>query len=347
MQGGIAIAGLSPVVIPVFVSNLGCTHRCIFCDQSQFSPPIPPEGVPALVDDFLARCRRPDERRRILAFYGGSFTGIAPRLLEGYLGVTARLLSEGRIHGAKASTRPDMVSPSLLHALWRNGFTELELGIQSMDDAVLAASLRGHSRADATKACTLVKESGMRLGVQVMPGLPGEDAASFQQTVEEVARLGPDTARIYPVVVLAGTRLEGLFLQGEYRPLTLEEAVSRALYASVVLEGHGCTILRMGLPASPGLRVIAGPFHPAFGFLVRAQGYRIMAQRMTDVLGGGCELTVNPRDLTELLGYRRSTVLELSFSWRSDDTVPRGCIRAKSARESACIQLQDILEYIL
>src|SRR5512137_997972 len=148
MQGGIEIAGLSPVVIPVFVSNLGCPHRCIFCDQSQFSPYVPPEDIPALVDDFIAQCRRPLERQRILAFYGGSFTGIDTDLFNRYLEVTIQLLAEDRIQGAKASTRPDMVSHSILNELQHAGFVELELGIQSMDDAVLSASQRGHTVSD-------------------------------------------------------------------------------------------------------------------------------------------------------------------------------------------------------
>jgi histone acetyltransferase (RNA polymerase elongator complex component) len=347
MQGGIEIAGLSPVVIPVFVSNLGCPHRCVFCDQSQFSPLVPPEDVAAHVDDYLAQSRKPLERQRILAFYGGSFTGIGEDLLDGYLEVTTRLLAERRIHGAKASTRPDMVSPSILEALQHAGFMELELGIQSMDDAVLAASRRGHTAFDAVKACTFVKGSGMKLGVQIMPGLPGEDAQGFRKTVDAVLKLNPDSARLYPVVVLEGTRLEELYSRGEYQPLSLEEAVTRTLYASVKLESQGCTILRMGLPSSPGLKVVGGPYHPSFGFLVRSRGYRIMARRMVDALGEGCELVVNPRDIPELLGYKRSTISELIFSYSFDEKLPRGYIRGRSGRESACIQLQDILEYIL
>jgi len=347
MQGGIEIAGLSPVVIPVFVTNLGCAHRCVFCDQGQFALPMPPGDVAAHVDEFIAHCRPGSARRRILGFYGGSFTGMKDGLLEGYLDVTRGLITQGRIHAAKASTRPDMVSKHTLCRLHEAGFEELEIGIQSMDDAVLEASSRGHTSVDAIRACALVKESGMRLGVQLMPGLPGEDIRSFKQTLAEVVKLKPDTARIYPTVVLAGTGLEELYLSGKYLPLPLDEAVRRALYGSIMLEGEGCTILRMGLPPSPGLKIIAGPYHKSFGFLVRSLGYRMMAQQMVDELGTGCELSVHSRAIPELVGYRRSTLKELRFSFSFDDTLPRGYIRAYGSRESACIQLQDILEYIL
>lgn len=347
MQGGIKIAGLPPIVIPVFVSNLGCTHRCIFCDQRQFSLPIPPRDVTSHVDEFISHCRFALDRRRILGFFGGSFTGIERRLFEGYLDLTRGLIAQGRIHGAKASTRPDMVSEETLRRLHETGFEELEIGVQSMDNAVLEASSRGHSRNDSIRACGLVKGSGMKLGVQLMPGLPGEDARSFRQTLDAVVQLHPDTARIYPTVVLSRTKLEELYLNGLYQPLTLDEAVKRALYAVIMLEKAGCTILRMGLPAAPGLKVIAGPYHPSFGYLVRAKGYRIMAEQAIRILGKGCKITVHTRDIPELVGYRRSTLKELNFSFSFDDTLPRDTIGAVAARESTCIQLQDILEYIL
>jgi len=308
---------------------------------------MPPEHVAVHVGEFLSHCRSAGERRRILAFFGGSFTGIGHDLLEGYLDVTRTLIAQGHIHSAKASTRPDMVSQDILDRLGQAGFDELEIGIQSMDDVVLEASSRGHTRKDAAEACNLVKKSGMRLGVQVMPGLPGEDIKSFKQTVDEVLKLHADTARIYPTVVLAGTTLEELYRSGDYQPLSLDEAVSRTLYAAIRLENAGSTILRMGIPSSSRLKVIAGPYHASFGFLVRASGYRIMAGRIVSKLGKGCEMKVSSRDIPELVGYRRSTLKDLNFSFSFDDTLPRGYISAVASRESACIQLQDILEYIL
>jgi hypothetical protein len=72
-----------------------------------------------------------------------------------------------------------------------------------------------------------------------------------------------------------------------------------------------------------------------------------MAGRIVSKLGKGCEMKVFSKDIPELVGYRRSTLKDLNFSFSFDDTLPRGYIRAYASRESACIQLQDILEYIL
>ncbi|MBN2297521.1 MAG: radical SAM protein [Deltaproteobacteria bacterium] len=347
MQGGIAIAGLSPIIVPVFVSNIGCPHRCLFCDQRQFSDPVPPEDVSGIVRNFIASCSIPDKRRRLLAFYGGSFTGIAQDLLEEYLYESSLLLQEGVIHGIKASTRPDMVSPEILSRLKEAGFVELEIGAQSMDDRVLNASERGHSVEHTTRASGLIKASGIKLGIQIMPGLPGEDRESFKNTVDAVVRLDPDCARIYPTVVMQGTGLFKLYKEGGYVPLDLDEAVSRSLYAYIRFTQAGCKVLRMGLPPSHRLKVANGPYHESFGFLVKAKAYRIMVKKLMQSAGSDIHILVHPKDVSELLGYRRNNIEELCFSYSFDKDMPRGYVQLKGATERGCIQLKDIIEYIL
>ncbi len=331
----------------MFVSNLGCRARCVFCDQRRFSEPVAPRDIEPLAASFLAGCFEPAARRRVLAFYGGSFTGIEPGLLNRYLAVAKDLVERGVVHAAKASTRPDMVSEEVLDLLSRSGFEELEIGCQSFDDSVLDLSGRCHSASDNEMACRLVKASGLRLGIQLMPGLPGEDMASFRRTVERACALRPDTARIYPTVVLSGTALELSYRKGAYEPLDLQEAVRRTLYAAASLEVSGATILRMGLPQSMGLGLVAGPFHPGFGFLVRSEAYRIMAGFAMGRFGGGARLVVSPRHASELLGPGRATLKELTFSYAYDDTIPRGVLRVEAGADTACIQLRDIIDYIL
>ncbi|MFY9399312.1 MAG: radical SAM protein [Desulfomonilia bacterium] len=331
----------------MFVSHLGCTHRCVFCDQTQFSPPIGPERIVGLVSDFLAGCRRPGERRRILAFYGGAFTGIEPPLLERYLHEARRLVDEGVIHGVKASTRPDMITEEVLERCREAGFVELEIGAQSMDDEVLRESRRGHGTSDVARAARLVRSRGLKLGIQLMPGLPGEDRRSFVHTVEQVVRLKPDNVRLYPAVVLEGTALEQRHRRGEYAPLDLDEAILRCLYGYAAFTGAGCRVLRMGLPSSENLAVAAGPFHPCFGFLVKARGYRIMASVLGQRFGTGLHLEVNPGSVPELLGFKGENIHELGFSYSFDPRLPRDYMQVRGASERGCLQLKDIIEYIL
>lgn len=347
MQGGLEIAELSPIVIPVFVSHLGCSHQCIFCDQRQFSDPVSPEEIPAVAEKFLAGCRNPHERKRLIAFYGGSFTGIDRSLFERYLAQAHRLVENGTVHGIKASTRPDMVTEELIARCREAGFVEMEIGAQSMDDKVLQACLRGHSPADTFKAARIIRDSGVKLGIQIMPGLPGEDRESYKRTIEEVLRMRPDGVRIYPTVVIVGTALERLYRMGAYHPLDLEEAVVRSLYGYVRFSEAGCTVLRMGLPPLDALHMAAGPYHPSFGFLVKARAYKIMAMILMEKFGSLIELVVHPYEVSELVGFKRENVDNLGFSYSLDDRLPRECLQARNTSERGCLQPKDIIEYIL
>jgi len=347
VQGGIEIAELSPIVIPVFVSHLGCPHRCIFCDQRQFSEPVLPEDIPDLVRAFIAGCKRSHDRKRLVAFYGGSFTGIDSLLLKRYLAKARELVEQGIVHGVKASTRPDMVTYELLSMCKKAGFVEMEIGAQSMDDTVLHACRRGHGSADTVRAARIIKDAGMRLGIQIMPGLPGEDRKSFRHTVEEVASLHPDVVRIYPTVIIKGTALEQLYRLGDYRPLDLEEALDRCLFGYIRFSQEGCRVLRMGIPQPENVSIVAGPSHPSFGFLVKARAYRIMAEVLMERYGTDVRFEVHPLDILELLGYKRENIRDLCFSYSFDHCLPRGYIRVKGESDKGCLQPRDIIEYIL
>lgn len=308
---------------------------------------MPPGDIPSIARDFLAGCRDPGGRRRLVAFYGGSFTGIEEPLLKRYLQAARELVEQGVVHGAKASTRPDLVTPELMERCLRAGFVEMEIGAQSMDDAVLAASGRGHCAEDTARAARVVREAGLGLVVQIMPGLPGEDRGSFRRTVEEVAHLEPDGVRVYPTVVLKGTPLERLYQSGAYAPLTLGEAVDRALYAFAAFSRTGAAVLRMGLPPLDSAHIAAGPHHPSFGFLVRARAFCLMAGILLERFGSGAQLEVHPRDLPELLGHKGENRRAMGFSFSFNGCLPRGSLKAKGTSESGCLQPKDIIEYIL
>lgn len=306
---------------------------------------MPPEDVPDVVASFLGHCREPESRRRVLAFYGGSFTGIDDALLERYLTVARSLVDDGVVHGCKASTRPDMVSAEMVERLKKAGFVELELGAQSLDDRVLKLSGRGHTAAQTVDGARLVRDGGLKLGLQIMPGLPGEDRESFRRTVAQVLACRPDTSRIYPTVVLEHTALARSWRDGRFAPLSLDEAVERTLYARLLLEQGGCTILRVGLPPSDDLEVLDGPAHPAFGFLVQARTFALMLRAAG--VGPGDEVRVHPRDMAALVGHHGSTRKDVGFVPVGSETVEPGTLQTGNDTENTCVTPQDIIEFLL
>lgn len=264
------------VTIPIFVPHLGCTHRCSFCDQWGTTPAVTMPG-PELIDETIRRYMphlRTSVDRIELAFFGGSFTGISTETQESFLNRASRHLEAKTIDGIRLSTRPDYISDDSLALLKRYGVTTVEIGVQSLDDAVLQASNRGHTARDVFNAVECLKKHGFDFVIQLMPGLPGESRASALRSARLASEMDPSAVRIYPAVVLKNTPLERLFAAGEYAPLSLEDAVELCKDLYRIFFSCAIPVIRMGLhPLAPGRRgnVLAGPYHPSFGFLVKSR----------------------------------------------------------------------------
>lgn len=109
-----------------------------------------------------------------IAFFGGSFTAIDRAYMCRLLEAAASFVADGTFSGIRISTRPDAVDEPVLRLLKTYGVTAVELGAQSMDDAVLRLNRRGHTPADTRRAAGLIRQAGLSLGLQMMTGLPGD-----------------------------------------------------------------------------------------------------------------------------------------------------------------------------
>jgi histone acetyltransferase (RNA polymerase elongator complex component) len=327
-----------PLIIPLFIPHEGCPHRCLFCNQhsisSQNQSPITGAEVAATIREWLVRAKPERRTQAQVAFYGGSFTGLPAARQAELLAAVQPFLCRGEIQAIRLSTRPDYIDQDRLALLISHGVTTVELGVQSCDDRVLRLAGRGHGTADSLQASRLIKEHGLQLGWQLMPGLPGEDGRSLRRTVEAAIRTHPDFARIYPALVLRGSGLERLYYKGGYRPLSLGRAVVLAALMKKRFDDQGIGVVRMGLQSSATLEqdLVAGPWHPAFGELVKA---RLMLQQTRRALAhaanaGPVVLVINDRDQSIFRGpgsvnLRRLQELGLSkrFTLRLDPDQPR------------------------
>ena len=255
--------------IPVFIPELACPNRCVFCNQQKISGQILIPGedeIIAQIEKYLPGFK-PDAHIEI-GFFGGSFTGVPVHEQEHFLQIAQPYLLSGRIHGIRVSTRPDYISAEKLDLLKLYGVTTIELGAQSLDEEVLLKSKRGHSIRDVENAASLIKEYGFSLGLQMMTGLPGDTLEKTLMTAHRIVALGADNTRIYPALVIKNTELEDLYRAGLYTPLSLDEAIDRVKQIIPIFDEAGITILRIGLHPSEGLLngddLVAGPFHPSF-----------------------------------------------------------------------------------
>ena len=115
-------------------------------------------------------------------------------------------------------TRPDYVNGEFLLEL---GCTRVELGVQSLDDGVLEKINRGHSVQDSADAIKKLRDLGFKISVHYMPGLPG--SKNDMKNLFLDSRFRPDMLKIYPCVVTKGTELYDMYVNGEFKPLGLDE----------------------------------------------------------------------------------------------------------------------------
>ena len=277
-------------IIPIFIPHHGCPNQCVFCNQRLItgtSSDVDASQVKDIIAEHLTRVSEP--RFVEIAFYGGSFTALpVVRQIE-LLTPAKEALDRGRVSAIRISTRPDAIDGETVERLISFGVCTVELGAQSMDNKVLANAGRGHTAADTAQAATLIKNYSLQCGIQLMPGLPGEDWSSLIWTAGEVVRLKPNFTRIYPTVVIAGTELADLFRDGKYKPLSLDSAVTRAAYLKLLFEAAGIPVIRTGLQATDDLTadtVLAGPYHPAFGEMVESFWYKMMIAQLLDCFSG-------------------------------------------------------------
>ena len=251
-----------------------------------------------------------------IAFFGGSFTALPRREMESLLKAAYRFVEAGQVSGIRLSTRPDAIDEEILSLLKRYGVTAIELGAQSMDDAVLRQCGRGHTAQDVRDASRQICAAGFALGLQMMTGLPGASADSDRRTATELAVLQPQTVRVYPTLVLEHTPLAAWYRNGAYQPQTKEEAIALGAWLLHYFEiERGIRVIRMGLQDEDDLKrhLIAGPFLPAFREWCENRLYFDMAlDRLPPPDSTAWTLAVHPSAVSKMVGQRRCNVEKLA-----------------------------------
>jgi histone acetyltransferase (RNA polymerase elongator complex component) len=268
-------------MIPFFIPHVGCPYVCTFCNQSRITGQsgishLTPEYIQQTIKDYIGSKR--EDKFWEVAFYGGSFTAIHSDLQHTLLAPAHEMLRQGIIDGIRCSTRPDAVGDEAISLLQSYGVKTVELGVQSMNDGILVDAKRGHTAQAVVDAVERLKQHGMTVGVQLLPGLKGETWETILETAIAVVKLKPDFVRIYPVLVIENTELADQYRSGAYKPLSTEQAITYCAFLKEWFEEHNIEVIRTGLQSSEeldsGNSLVSGPYEPAMGELVVNEQYK-------------------------------------------------------------------------
>ena len=342
-------------IIPIFIPHKGCPHACVFCNQNAITArtaDVTPDDVRKTADEWLSTLSGRGLDTIELSFFGGSFTGIPMEQQSAFLAVAKEYKDSGKIDKIHLSTRPDYINKEILDNLKAYGADVIELGVQSFDSRVLKLSERGHSAGDVYRACDLIKSYGcFTLGIQLMIGLPGDSYEKCMESVRRTIAIGPSIARLYPTVIISGTKLCRMYEEGRYVPFTRDQMLDTTTDMYKALTDSGINVIRVGLKASALIndsedsRVVGDTYHPAFRQLVEGRiAKEKIALALTELMQdpnfiddgvvGPVVISAGPDRFSAVVGHKgvnrrtfENEFPKLCISYKEDPQIADGNIR--------------------
>ena len=196
-----------------------CHHRCSYCDFNTYSgmDAIIPDYVQALCQEirFIARsCTQRIPIRTI--FFGGGTPSIIPRKEFSRIFDTLQLefdLPQGLEITLEAN--PGRLSYEYLKSLRELGINRISLGMQSANPEDLLLLERQHQFEQVAMAVALIRKAGFEnLNLDLIFGIPNQNLASWQRTLDLGVSLDPDHFSLYALTVERGTPLGNWVTKG-------------------------------------------------------------------------------------------------------------------------------------
>ena len=321
-------------IIPIFVPHLGCPNDCTFCNQKKISGQkknITKQDVKKIIEYYLENFNELDKKVEV-AFFGGSFTGIQKEIQEELLSAAYEYIEAGKVDSIRISTRPDYINKDILKFLKLYKVETIELGVQSTNDFILNKCKRGHTFEDVKKASKFIRKNKFKLGHQMMVGLPDSTQKDEIQTAKDLIKLRPKMVRIYPVLVIKDTKLEEEYINDEYQPNTLEQAIDTCSILLKMFEKKKIDVIRVGLqstdeicnPENESSQVVAGPYHPAFRQLVESRiCYEEFLKKIKSLNSKvrKIKVQVSGKNINNFVGHKRENVRKIRDVYNVDVVV--------------------------
>lgn len=245
-------------VTALYVHVPFCAQKCRYCDfdSRSFAPCDLGAALDAYFEQLHARLDAFGDAGALAQVRTVYVGGGTPSLSGERLVKLARRISMWcKPVEFTCEANPESLTSQLTAALAGVGVTRISLGVQTLDNAELAAIGRIHDADRALAAIATVKNAGLDVSCDLMCGLPGQTAASWKSTLDGVLTAAPHHVSVYPLTLEEGTPLyrmacrdESLEPDEDFQAACMDvarERLSSAGYhpyevASYALDGHEC-----------------------------------------------------------------------------------------------------------
>ncbi|NDJ60859.1 MAG: tRNA uridine(34) 5-carboxymethylaminomethyl modification radical SAM/GNAT enzyme Elp3, partial [Chloroflexi bacterium] len=234
-----------------------------------------------------------------------------------------------RCVGLVIETRPDHISAEEVLRVRRLGCTKVQIGFQSLDDAVLRANRRGHTVAATRRAVGLLRQAGFKIHAHWMPNLYG---SSPQMDIADYARMfadpdfRPDELKVYPCSLIESAALMQRYADGSWQPYTEEELLG-VLVECFRLTPDYCRLTRV-IRDIPGTDIVVGNKTTNFRQLVENELER-RGERSRDIRAREIrQRTVTPESLRlDEVWYEANGGTEVFLQYVTDSDDIAGFLR--------------------
>jgi oxygen-independent coproporphyrinogen-3 oxidase len=227
----------------LYISIPFCPTRCSYCSFVSSSVEKTFRLIPDYVKLLCKEIRRTAEiagalhlRLQSVYFGGGTPTALTAEQLADLIGAVRESfdLTDCREFTVEAG-RPDTITAEKLEAMKAGGVTRISINPQTLNDEVLRVIGRKHTTAQTLAAYSLAREHGFgNINMDLIAGLPEDTPESFQNTLQGVLRLNPESITVHTLALKRAARLSH---EGE--PGKAEAASEMLTFADEVLPRAG------------------------------------------------------------------------------------------------------------
>ncbi len=230
-----------------------CARACPYCDFD-FTVARAPQAEP-----LVAALRAEVDARRLAGtavqtvyLGGGTPTSLGPHGLRTLASFITQTFDCTDLREWTVEVNPEHVDDALIDALGTLGVTRLSLGLQSMNDAALRVLGRKHRAEQAHLAIAKLATSGMDVSVDLMVGLPGQDAKACARDVTDALAHKPAHVSVYALTVEPGTPWARMVQQTRREAPNDDAQVACLLAAKACLQAAGFDHYEISNYARPG-----------------------------------------------------------------------------------------------
>ena len=234
---------------------------CIYCNNASFTPGYcsPRDPVEVQIEKGKAFFRRKYPEMKYLAYFQ-SYTNTFGRSADALTDMYRKASESGDVVGVIIGTRPDCIPDDLLDGLAglnRKKPVIVEIGAETSSDETLRLINRNHIWAQVEDSVERLHSKGIRVGLHLIAGLPGENGEDVIKTVRKACALPIDSIKMHQLQIVKGTPLLERWEKGEIEvePFTLEDYIELCVRIVKSVPRHIC--IERFLASSPPEMVAA------------------------------------------------------------------------------------------